>query len=394
MIDITFSPRDHVWSPLAALKMTGIQYLACLWALCITQTGLCHEVQILERHAGQAAVLRCSLERRNPAPLGLYVKRVWRHPSEVLFKYTQNDFTPRNADDKTRITVDGDPSTHSVNVTISQLRPSDTDRYVCDFIVDNPSGEDLHLPGDTEFLLLAGEGSLDVGLVETCAGNSAMLPCLTTNGEGLAVEGMILKRRKDLGLWEVLYHSKHHHNSGAPLSSPSHFPAERVHLSPGLGPTGVTYNLTLQQLQPEDSGLYSCQLLLRGKSDSTHVGRKVFFLSVQEQCGCTRYSTLLYALFAAVAVLLILLVFLLVYQRKTHRSVKPHAQPPIYEEMSGVQTTSRKLVPLHLGEVEASENRNRLVMKSCAGNHYESPRGAVAPQKEYEKFDQLSTLMS
>lgn len=107
-----------------------------------------------------------------------------------------------------------------------------------------------------------------------------MLPCLPPNGEGLAVEGVILKRRRGHAPVEVLYHSKHRHGSASPSSS--QFPVEKVHLSSAPGPGGITYNLTLQQLQPDDSGLYSCQLLLRGRPDSTtSLGRQVFFLSVQ-----------------------------------------------------------------------------------------------------------------
>lgn len=122
---------------------------------------------------------------------------------------------------------------------------------------------------------------MDMGLVETCAGGSATLPCLPPHGGGLAVEGVSLKRQRGRAPVEVLYHSKRHHSSSPPSSS-SQFPVEKVQLSsaPGLG--GITYNLTLQQLQPDDSGLYSCQLVLRGRPDSsTSLGRQVFFLSVK-----------------------------------------------------------------------------------------------------------------
>lgn len=122
---------------------------------------------------------------------------------------------------------------------------------------------------------------MDTGLVETCAGGSAVLPCLPPNGEGLAVEGVSLKRQRGRAPVEVLYHSKHHHGSASPSSS-SQFPVEKVHLSFASGPDGINYNLTLQQLQPDDSGLYSCQLLLRGRpASTTSLGRQVVFLSVQ-----------------------------------------------------------------------------------------------------------------
>lgn len=108
-----------------------------------------------------------------------------------------------------------------------------------------------------------------------------MLPCLLLNGEGLAVEGVSLKRQRGRAAVEVLYHSKRHHGSSHPPPS-SQFPVEKVHLSSAPGPGGITYNLTLQQLQPDDSGLYSCQLLLRGRPDSsTSLGRQAVLVSVQ-----------------------------------------------------------------------------------------------------------------
>lgn len=199
-----------------------------------------------------------------------------------------------------------------------------------------------------------------------------VLPCLPAHGDGLAVEGVSLKRQKGWAPVEVLYHSKQHHSNGPPSSS--QFPADRVRLSSAPGPSGITYNLTLQQLQPEDSALYSCQLLQHGRPDSsTSLGRRVFFVSVQGgQCGCSSSSTLLYVLTLAVAVLF-LLGLVGIYLCKARRSVRSHPQAPIYEEMVGVQPSRRKLAPSHLEDME-SEYRNCSVKKSCPENHYESPR--------------------
>lgn len=70
--------------------------------------------------------------------------------------------------------------------------------------------------------------------------------------------------------------------AAAPPPSSSLFPVERVQLSSAPGPRGLTYNLTLQHLQPDDSALYSCQLLLQGgPHTSTRLGRQVFLVSVQ-----------------------------------------------------------------------------------------------------------------
>lgn len=72
-------------------------------------------------------------------------------------------------------------------------------------------------------------------------------------------------------------------------------------------------------------------------------------------------------------------------QGKARRSVKSHPQAPIYEEMVGVKSTSRKLAPRHLEEMESSEYRNCPVKKSCPDNHYESPSGALCPRRESPK---------
>lgn len=126
---------------------------------------------------------------------------------------------------------------------------------------------------------------MDLVLVQTCYGGSAVLPCHSPNGEGLAVEGVSLKRQRDRGAVEVVYDSKQQqHRRGA-----AGFPAERVQLSSALGASGITYNVTLQQLQPDDSALYSCQLLLRGRPDSsTRLGRRGFFVSVQGESHSSR----------------------------------------------------------------------------------------------------------
>lgn len=127
-------------------------------------------------------------------------------------------------------------------------------------------------------------GSVDMTLVESCAGGSAVLPCLPLGpgGPGLAVEGVSLVRRKGQAPVEVLYHSRRRHSDGS--SSSSHFPEERFQLTSAPGPLGISYNLTLLGLQPDDSGAYSCQLLLRGGVDtgsSGDLGRRVSFVSVR-----------------------------------------------------------------------------------------------------------------
>ncbi|XP_062243184.1 cd7 antigen-like [Platichthys flesus] len=369
--------------------MPGVQLLACVWTLVITQAVLVlSDIQFLERFEGESVVLPCVIPQKHPAPFAMYLNRSWLQQSKVLYIYTGSNASVKNNDDQGRISTSGDPRSHALNVTISELRVSDADRYHCEFGVFNDLSEDQWIHGDTEFVLIvtaAAPGSLDIGLIETCAGGSAVLPCLPPNGEGQAVEGVSLKRQRGRAPVEVLYHSKRHHgsSSSSSSSSSSQFSTGRVQLSSAPGPSGLTYKLTLQQLQPEESALYSCQLLVRGRADtSSSLGRQVFFVSVQGgQCGCSSYSTLLYALSSAVAVLLLLLLligFLVTRKGKARRGVKARPQAPIYEEMTGVKPHARKLASHHLEEMESSEYTNCAVKKLVPENHYESPSSCTS----------------
>ncbi|KAK5607196.1 hypothetical protein CRENBAI_005554 [Crenichthys baileyi] len=212
---------------------------------------------------------------------------------------------------------------------------------------------------------------MDIDPIQTCAGGSAVLPCHTPNREGLAVEGVILSRQRGRAPVEVAYHSQQLLHSL--------FSTERVQLSSTPRPGDITFNVTLLQLQPEDSALYSCQLLLRGRPNrSTSLRGHIFFISVQDdRCGCSSYPTLIYALAGAGGVLLLLLILVgcvVVFKGKASQSPKSQSQAPIYEEMIGVKSPSRKLASLRLEEVESSEYKNCVVKKASPGNDYESPK--------------------
>lgn len=117
------------------------------------------EVLFLERREGESAVLPCEVEPSTQPPYGVYLKRSWRSPAEVLFMHSGSDFTVAKDEDKARIAVSGDPASLALNVSLSQLRAADTDRYSCEFMVEKPSTEDLRLPGKTEFFLLVVGGT-------------------------------------------------------------------------------------------------------------------------------------------------------------------------------------------------------------------------------------------
>ncbi|KAM8880005.1 cd7 antigen-like [Spinachia spinachia] len=390
---------DRYWGLLTASNMMKVAPLCALF-LFITRTGSVRsDTVFLQRSEGGAVVLPCAVEPRGPPPFGVYLKRRWLQPGEVLFKHTDHEHTVDNSGDEGRIQVSGDASRHALNVTISQLRAADTDRYVCVFMVGRSSAEDEQRPGSSEFFLLVkadAPAMADLGSIEACSGGSAVLPCLPPHGEALPVEGVSLKRQRGQAPVEELYHSKHRHGSSSPppppsssSSSPSRFPADRVKLTSAPGPGGITFELTLLELQPADSGLYSCQLLLRGGPDTgPRLGTRAFFVSVQgDQCGCSTYSTLLYALSAAVVLLVLLLALLFVglYKGKARHSGKSHPQAPIYEEMTGLQPCGRKPHPRHLEEPASSEYTNSVVKKSCPGNHYEDPSVALGPRSDAPK---------
>lgn len=111
------------------------------------------DIQFFERNEGESVVLPCVVEQRNPSPFGMYLKRNWLHPGEVIYKMNEADFYADNKDDESRISVSGDPSIHSLNVTVSQLTASDTDHYYCEFVVEKTFSEDEQIRGTTEFFL-------------------------------------------------------------------------------------------------------------------------------------------------------------------------------------------------------------------------------------------------
>ncbi|XP_072320014.1 cd7 antigen-like [Eucyclogobius newberryi] len=351
----------------------------CLWTLIVihADTVLCSSIQFVARDEGDQVVLSCLVDQTTSPPIGVYLKRSWLRRTSVLFKYEGSEVSILDQEYHNRTSVSGDPNIHALNVTISGLRPSDTDRYYCEFNVNTPHAADTVLRGNKEFFLFV-SGVLDVDrdLVNTCVGGSALVPCVPPVGDGSAVEGVVLKRKQGQQHVELLYHSKH-------TSWPSQFPVDRVQLNTAPGPGGISYSLTVGDLQPEDSGLYSCQLLLQGRPHSPSMGPQGLYVSVQgDQCGCSSYSTLIYALSAAVAVTLALLVVVVLVYRGNRPSVKTtHTTAPIYEEMTGLQPNCPKRSRGPTDE-PLTDYRNISLKDSCPENHYESPSRAINSKLE------------
>lgn len=72
--------------------------------------------------------------------------------------YTKTELSATRDADRNRIGASGDPSSRAVNISISQLRVGDSDRYRCEFVVENAASADLHLPGRSDFFLLVTAG--------------------------------------------------------------------------------------------------------------------------------------------------------------------------------------------------------------------------------------------
>uniref|UniRef100_A0A673CZH6 Ig-like domain-containing protein n=1 Tax=Sphaeramia orbicularis TaxID=375764 RepID=A0A673CZH6_9TELE len=133
--------------------MAWIQFLVCLWTLFITQT-VCSNSEYFEKEEGDSVVFPCAVNQSEPPPYGFALARRWLQTSTVLYKHKHTNHEVLISDYKNRISVSGDPTSYSVTVTISELRASDTDRYHCQFEVDNPFSDDIRKPGNTEFFLL------------------------------------------------------------------------------------------------------------------------------------------------------------------------------------------------------------------------------------------------
>lgn len=116
------------------------------------------EIQFFERQEGESVVFPCAVEPAVPPPFAVSLKRKWLRQADVVYKDSEYSPTVGNSDDEHRVSVSGDPSSHSLNVTISELRATDTDRYYCEFVVPDSFSEDKRVQGTTEFFLLVTPG--------------------------------------------------------------------------------------------------------------------------------------------------------------------------------------------------------------------------------------------
>lgn len=157
---------------------------------------------VLERREGESVLLHCVLGGAGGDPFGVSLKRTLLRPGDVLFKHTETEFSVANGVDERRLSVSGDPSTRRLNITISPLRVGDTDRYSCEFVVENTSRAYLRLPGTTEFFLLvtAGEFLFLLSRVDFLKRNRSGKSCETTLQQKKVTDA---RKRTTIGLNET-----------------------------------------------------------------------------------------------------------------------------------------------------------------------------------------------
>uniref|UniRef100_A0A3Q2U0X9 Ig-like domain-containing protein n=1 Tax=Fundulus heteroclitus TaxID=8078 RepID=A0A3Q2U0X9_FUNHE len=159
--------------------MIRIDLLCATFLFLFLFPASCGEVSLVERPDGGSVLVRCHMQPRDKPPYGLYLRRTWLHPAQVFFKYTKNDASV-NESFKDRVSISGDPSDHSVNVTISQLQPADTDRYTCEFMVERIGSEDEKIQGNTQIFLLVTSGEFPFSLSLSLLLLPTQIICLQT----------------------------------------------------------------------------------------------------------------------------------------------------------------------------------------------------------------------
>ncbi|KAJ8283701.1 hypothetical protein COCON_G00025510 [Conger conger] len=158
-------------------------------------------------------------------------------------------------------------------------------------------------------------------------------------------------------------------------------------------------NVTISQLQRKDSGLYYCLFVYEGEVTDINITGKTNFLlfvdtmtvsdgaTVSEgQYSCSSYPPLLYAISAAVGLLLLILLGLgASHWGKPCKRSKPQSPVPIYEEMIGIQPANRKAPPCHLDSFHQEEADSSVYInpqvKPQQENHY-VPEGSVTAMED------------
>ncbi|XP_029596219.1 uncharacterized protein LOC115178918 isoform X3 [Salmo trutta] len=290
------------------LHLTGV------WLLLMTHTVLVFcDMEFLERTQGDSIEFYCISEFNASKPIGFYLKRKWLQPNrEVLFMFTYQK-PVFHLDVKERIHVTGDPSTHRVNVTLSQLKGTDTDIYYCEFVFPDAYSLDQKIPSKMELFLYVADAEERLHL--------------GTGLGGLAYNLTLLKMQPE----ESAFYSCELLLPGRPDNSAR------------LG--RHVYFVSVQDVRCSCTGYAPLLYVL-----SAAVGLLLIFLMA---LGVAHYGK----------------------TRGDRVKPQPH-QVSIYEEMVGVRPPNRngKVSPSYLEEKDASAY-DTPPLRSRQENHYERPEG-------------------
>uniref|UniRef100_A0AAY5L9Z8 Immunoglobulin V-set domain-containing protein n=1 Tax=Esox lucius TaxID=8010 RepID=A0AAY5L9Z8_ESOLU len=174
---VTLSTPLLVGRYLTASELMEIQKrLAGVWIFFFTHSFLVScEIRFLGKQLGDSATFVCVSDVQDPKPIAFNLKRKWIKPDrEVMFMYTKEKPAPV-PDFSQRLNVTGDPSTERVNVTISQLKGTDTDLYYCLFVYPKTNAPDENIPGKDEFFLYVDDADVSC----SCSGYVPLLYALS-----------------------------------------------------------------------------------------------------------------------------------------------------------------------------------------------------------------------
>ncbi|KAG5279049.1 hypothetical protein AALO_G00105550 [Alosa alosa] len=133
-------------------KIDMMEWRLVVWLIVLPPALVNGEVVYLSQKRNGSIELACL--STTSGPFAFYLKREWLQPNkEVLFIHQGHDptFGPDETD-RSRIRVFENLRSGQVNVSISHLQGSDTDRYICEFVFPDVT-DDRKEPGRDKFLL-------------------------------------------------------------------------------------------------------------------------------------------------------------------------------------------------------------------------------------------------
>ncbi|KAJ8264075.1 hypothetical protein GJAV_G00144810 [Gymnothorax javanicus] len=218
--------------------------------------------------------------------------------------------------------------------------------------------------------------SQNVVYLKALEGESVLFTCGSEETSTLP-KGLYLKRKCVGPESEVMFFSEFGVKAGSHEDG-------RIQVHGNLSANLV--NITLSELQHRDSGLYYCEFVDAGSPTFRFIqGKEEFFLFVETrknqkdlQCSCPDYPPVLYAISAAVGLLLLIILGLVAsHCGKPCGRNKPHTLVPIYEEMIGRQPSNGKGPHCHLDSSGQEEGDTAVYtnppMKRRQENHYANP---------------------